>query len=312
MPTTAVRSVLACSLALALGVPGGALAAAPSKSKSGKSAKGASTDAKDPGDPSVPAVQNDGPPRMGRVYVDADGLGDAGPVISGRAMRVARGALEAQAVTITEAPAGPELQVSLKTRDAGGYRVDYVIVYDGKPVKNGSGGFDCQLCTEDELVEKVEALAVQVAPKLVIPEPEQDPGTDTGDDTGPGEIEPETSGDEGGDPTTDGSPDGLGPKGKAGIALLVVGGLGAVAGVTLVVLPSKTFPAGDPNAAYVRSTMPPGVGVLVGGGVAIVVGAVLLGLDRKQAKQRRNDKATARLQPWLGSQGAGLSVAGRF
>lgn len=312
------RSVLACSLAFALGLPGSALAAAPSKSKSSKpttAAKGEET-VKDPGDPSVPPVTHDGAPRIGRVWVDAEGIGAGGPVVAGRAMRAGRGGLESQAVTITDAPAGPELRVKLSERDAGGYRVEYEIIYDGKTIKNGTGGFDCQLCTEDELIEKVEALAVQVAPKMVVPQAEADPGPGPGPGPGPDEKDPdEKDPDEigGSDPIVDENPNALGTKGKAGIGLLVVGGLGVLTGVVLVVLPPlEEFPTGHENAAYIKSTRPPGWGVLGGGVAAAVVGAVLLGLDRKQAKRRAAGKTEARVHPWFGPNGAGVGVVGRF
>lgn len=329
MRSTPFRSLLAGSLVLALGLPGGALAAPGSKSKSAKSAKGdgaakdpgkGAVTEKDPGDPSVPPPANDGPPRIGRVFVDASGLGDAGPVIGGRATLIGKGALQDQGVTHTDAPAGPELQVTLKERDAGGYRVDYVIVYDGKPTKNGSGGFDCQLCTEDELVEKVEALVIQVAPKMVVPKDEPDQGT--GD--GGGDVKDPDDGNGGGsghgndpDPITDEDPGRLRGMGKAGVGLLVVGGIGAITGITLVVLPPTSFPTGDPNAANLRTTRPPGFGVLGGGVAVLVVGAVLLGLDRKQAKRRAAaglpaKRSQALVHPWLGPEGAGVGVVGRF
>lgn len=328
MRSTPFRSLVVGALALALGLPGGALAAPSSKSKSAKSAKseGAAKDPgkgteteKDPGDPSVPPPEQDGPPRVGRVFVDASGLGDAGPVIGGRATLTGKGALQAQGVTYTDAPAGPELQVSLKERDAGGYRVDYVIVYDGKPTKNGSGGFDCQLCTEDELVEKVEALVIQVAPKMVVPkeEPEDGPGDGPGNDVEDPDHDNGRDPDHGTDPDPIADDDsGLRGMGKAGVGLLVAGGLGAIAGITLVVLPPKTFPTGDPNAANIKTTRPPGWGVLGGGVAAVVVGAVLLGLDRKQAKRRATAglraKPQALVHPWLGPEGAGVGVVGRF
>jgi hypothetical protein len=317
MRSTSFRSVLAGSLVLALGLPGSALAAAPgSKSKSSKPAKseGSETD-KDPGDPSVPPPEHGGPPRVGRVFVDAGGLGDAGPVIGGRATLVGKGALQGQGVTHTDAPAGPELQVTLKERDAGGYRVDYVIVYDGTPTKNGSGGFDCQLCTEDELVEKVEALVIQVAPKMVVPEPESDggpgPDPDVKDDGGGG-TDPDGGHGNGGGTVTDEDPNALRGLGKAGIALVVVGGLGAITGVSLVAITPKHFPMGDAQADQIRTTRPPGWGALGGGVAALVVGAVLLAVDRKQAKRRAAGKAEARVHPWLAPQGAGLGVVGRF
>jgi hypothetical protein len=323
MRSIPLRSFLAGSLVLALGLPGGVLAAPGSKSKSAKSeakdpGKGTATE-KDPGDPSVPPPEHDGAPRQGQVFVDALGLGDAGPVIGGRATLVARGALEGQGVTITDPPGVPELQVTLKERDAGGYRVDYVIVYDGKTVKDGAGGFDCQLCTEDELVEKVEALAVQVAPKLVVPGPEAD--TDPDPERDPDVKDPDGNGRRDPDPDggiVDDDPNRLGGKGKAGVALLVVGGLGAITGTVLVIRKPEYFEVGDPHAPTEYSTTRPPGWALLGGGVAVVVvGAVLLGLDRKQAKQRAaagvgGKKATAKLHPWFGPQGAGLGVHGRF
>jgi hypothetical protein len=119
------------------------------------------------------------------------------------------------------------------------------------------------------------------------------------------------------DPTTGTNPGKLRGMGKAGMALVVVGGLGAITGVTLVVLPPKTFPTGHPNAAFIQTTRPPGWGVLAGGVAALVAGAALLGLDRTQAKQRAAagaspTKPQARVQPWLGRDGAGLGIAGRF
>jgi hypothetical protein len=320
MRVTPLRSVLACSLALALGLPGSALAASPGKSskssKPGKSGKAEGAEAgKDPGDPSVPPPPIDGPPRLGRIYVDADGIGAGGPVIAGRAMRAGTGGLERQAVTITDAPAGPELRIKLTVRSAGGYRVEYEIVYDGKTVKDGTGGFDCQLCTEDELVEKVEALAIQVAPKLVVPSDESDVGPGPGPDGDEGRDP-----DDGRDPDhgrvtgpiADDDPNALRGMGKAGIALLVVGGLGAITGVTMVVVEPTYFEPGDANANQYRTTRPPGYGLLAGGAAALIAGAVLLGLDRKQAKRRAAGKAEARVHPWVGPQGAGVGVVGRF
>ena len=310
------RSVLACSLAFVLGLPGGAFAAAPGKSKSSKPGKGeASATEKDPGDPNVPPPEYEGPPRVGRVFVDAGGLGDAGPVLGGRATLAGKGALQGQGVTHTDAPAGPELQVTLKERDAGGYRVDYVIVYDGKPVKNGAGGFDCQLCTEDELVEKVEALVIQVAPKMVVPEPETDDGAGTGEpdvkdpDDGGGSGPRDGNGG-GGGTLQDDDPNGLRGMGKAGIGLLVVGSLGVIGGIPLMIiqpLPVKDDPL---QATKARDTTPLGGAVLGVGAAALVTGAVLLALDRKRAKARRTKAAM--VHPWLRADGGGVGVAGRF
>ncbi|MCX4240017.1 hypothetical protein [Paraliomyxa miuraensis] len=308
MRASSLPTVVVCSLALALGLPvGGASAFAPGKSKKGDAA------AKDPvrdsgADPVSEPAKVDGAPRQGRLFVDADALGEGGPVLAGRAMKVGLAGLESQAVTITDAPAGPELRVVLSLRDAGGYRVEYEIVYDGDVIKDGTGGFDCQLCTEDELVEKVEALAVQVAPKLVVPKPEPEPGP------GPGpKIEPDPGPDPEGpkDPIEDVEPGGLGGKGKAGVALVVMGSLGVGTGVPLLIR-KPTISEDDPTR--LDTTRPVGGGVLGLGAVLVVVGAVLLASDRKQAKakQASKGKATAVVHPWVGIDRGGIGLTGRF
>jgi hypothetical protein len=122
--------------------------------------------------------------------------------------------------------------------------------------------------------------------------------------------EPELQPDTGGTPAAEESPK-LRGMGKAGVALLVVGGLGAIAGVTMVAIEPKEFPAAHPRADQLQTTRPPGYAALGVGGAALIVGAVLLGLDRKQAKQRAS-KAEALVHPWVGPRGVGVGVVGRF
>ena len=303
MRASPFHSIVACSLVLALGLPSGASAFAPSK-------KGEASTKDGSADPVPEPASVDGPPRVGRIYVDADALGDAGPVLAGRAMKVAEDGLQGQAVKITDAPAGPELRVVLSLRDSGGYRVEYEIVYDGEIVRDGTGGFDCQLCTEDELVEKVEALAVQVAPKLVVPEPEVE------QDLGPGDVtDPHGggTGDDGGgggtqDPIRDEETGVLGKRGKIGVALLVVGVVGAGASVPFVVR-EPTELEDDPTR--VRNSRPLG-GAALGAGMAVaVVGAVLLALDLRASKNKRSESAAV-VHPWVGVGSGGLGVVGRF
>lgn len=300
----ALPSILACSLALAA-VPQGALAAAPSKGKAAHKKKGKKP--ADDGGAEVPEPAAGDAERVGRVFIDADGLGDAGPVLAGRTTRLVEGAFEAEKVTLTDAPAGPELRVTLSYRDSGGYQVAYEIDYNGAAIEDGSGSFECQLCTEDELIEKVEALARQVAPKMMVPKkPEEDPKPEDKPDP---EIVPDNGGAQA--PVVDEDPGKLRRMGKAGVGFLVVGGLTTVSGIVLAAITPPELeiePAGVPE---VRGTRQAGYGVLAGGVVMVVVGAVLLGVDRKRAK-RRASQANVSLDPWFHRDGGGLGVSGRF
>ncbi|MEM9460926.1 MAG: hypothetical protein AAGF11_42575 [Myxococcota bacterium] len=109
--------------------------------------------------------------------------------------------------------------------------------------------------------------------------------------------------------------------GKAGIGLLVVGGSIAIGGAVLAAREPTGFPDRHPNANKISSTRPPGWAMLGGGAAFIVVGAVLLGIDRKRAKPRQASAARsvapgfevrASIHPWLGIDGGGLGATGRF
>ena len=290
MSLLGLRSVLVCSLALAMGMPLHARANLFSPVQQGQADV----------------------PRQGRVFVDASALGDAGPYLAGQATKRAGDCLVDEGVKHTEAPAGPELRMTIKPGEPTGYTIAYEIVFDGAVMEDGKakGSSDCQLCTEDELLDRIDAIAREQAPKMV--EPEAEPEV-VDHDPDP-EVVVTPPGGEGGHD----EPEGMGGMGKAGVALLVVGGASAVTGVVLVVRKPEHFPAGDPNANMVKTTRPPGAAVL-GGGVALAItGAVLLALDVKRRKKTEDagatasGKAAARIHPWLGPGGAGLGVTGRF
>jgi hypothetical protein len=102
----------------------------------------------------------------------------------------------------------------------------------------------------------------------------------------------------------------LGPKGKAGIGLLAGGAVGVVTG-GIVFAQQRRFDENDPSALdwEGRDFRPPGIGVMVAGGVVAVTGAVLLILDRTQARRARKAATPeARLVPTP----TGFAVAGRF
>lgn len=295
MRSLGLRSVLVCSLALPVGLPARAWASTSVVAPHAMVAAGTVPDA----------------PRTGRVYVDATALGEVGPLLAGEATKRAGACLVTEGVTFTDSPAGPELRIMITPGETTGYSIAYEIVYDGKVVEDGSGASDCQLCTEDELLDRVDAIATEQAPKMVEPAPEVEV------------VDPDPDPDP--DPVQDDEPKPMGGMGKAGIGLLVAGGLSVVAGTVLVIRKPENFPAGDPNADKIETTRPTG-GILLGGGVALAVtGAVLLALDIKRRKRAQDDAGPSvaepspaqarmrpRLSPWLSPQGAGLGVFGRF
>src|SRR5690606_19837156 len=139
------------------------------------------------------------------------------------------------------------------------------------------------------------ALAQLDEPK---PEPAEDaPGKpDPGADV-PAVATPETSEDRPRKP--------LGPLGRAGIGVAVVGVGTLVSGGILFAVGERVDPpTGRAPDIRGRNFAPPGVALMVTGGAALVAGAVLLVVDRTRAKKR----TSALLLPSPG----GLSITGRF
>lgn len=101
----------------------------------------------------------------------------------------------------------------------------------------------------------------------------------------------------------------LGPKGKAGVGLLIGGTVGLVTG-GIVFAQQRRLDDGAEAYEQLRGRdfRPPGVGVMVAGGVVAVTGAVLLILDRTQA--RRTPKLAK--GTWLIPTSRGLALTGRF
>lgn len=151
------------------------------------------------------------------------------------------------------------------------------------------------------VVAKLPAALEQLAAPKDVTEPDPLPKTETTSEQSTGE--PEVGPD-------DVTRVPLGPKGKAGIGLLTAGAVGVITG-GIVFAQQRQYDEIDPTALDQagRNFRPPGVGVMVGGGVVAITGAVLLILDRAQAQRARKP---ARPQARLIPTPTGLAVAGRF
>lgn len=157
------------------------------------------------------------------------------------------------------------------------------------------------------LLAKIEAMVPPAPPRAPQPETHDEPAPER-------EREPARAGAE---PRDRGK---INAMGKTGIGLMVAGGLTTIGGVVLVALPPSGFPEGDPNANKVTTTRPAGAAVLGGGAALVIVGAVLLGVERTRAKRQRTSTAgssmlratRATVHPWLRAHAGGLGVTGYF
>jgi hypothetical protein len=114
------------------------------------------------------------------------------------------------------------------------------------------------------------------------PPPDGDEGADTDPDTDTGEppIVPP--------PDNPDRPGPLGNMGWSGVGLLVAGAAAAITGGALVGV-GTTRPAAD--MSQIRDFRPTGYALLGTGGAMLVVGAILLGVDRARAKKGKRRSA---------------------
>ncbi len=153
----------------------------------------------------------------------------------------------------------------------------------------------CEACAEPELVTaSVEGVleAVKRYKELTAPPPKPEPAVV------PKQVPP---------PAEKPAPvdkQGLGPLGKAGVASIVVGGTGVIAGAVLVALGTRR-PSADPTK--LREFRPSGYVSLGVGGIVLATGIALLAVDRRRAKKSR-----ASVTPQLGPGFAGVQGRCRF
>jgi hypothetical protein len=123
----------------------------------------------------------------------------------------------------------------------------------------------CQLCTEGELVQKVEGTLTEAASHLPRHEAAPAPAPT-----------PRSS------PPSDRERSPLGKLGKTGIGLLVGGTLVAGVGIGLAAAPPRIK---EDAPLEKTTTRPPGYALIGIGAAALITGAILLSLDRTKAKR---------------------------
>ncbi len=240
--------------------------------------------------------------RRATVRVDTRAVEDGASVIERRILERSSIVLRSAQVLPAESPTDPILMVRVQESkgDDPGYTFTIEIrvadVVQGEPLD-----VECRLCTEGELVERVEDALASLLDELpeskadatTRREPEDEPKTRP-----PAEPSPSDSVDE--RPPPPERPSTLGGKGKAGVALLVLGAASVATGAGLAAVPPSTR-ADMPLEK--TTTHPPGYVLLGIGGASLIAGGVLLALDRKAARSR-----SIALVP----SGAGAMLVGRF
>jgi hypothetical protein len=301
--------ILAAALSLAAAPLGPARAAAPAPAKAPAAPankpvdKAAPANANTPAEPAATASPTARPElappgetiARASLAIDTNAAGPAGPIIHERLDEVGTRQLRRFEVLPGRGPKDPWIRLTVRALpgEEPGYMIGSGLYVGEEAVGDSVHQTECRLCTEGEAVERGTAEIERLVPfvrdfaqaqreaqlKAAAPPPE------------PPKPEPLPP------------PRGLGPRGKAGVALLVVGGVGVITGLGLAIKEPKP----DPDMPlYEISTRPAGFAVLGIGAAAVITGAVLLVLDRKAAQRRVS---------WLPSVGrgaAGLTLAGSF
>lgn len=192
------------------------------------------------------------------------------------------------------------------------YRVTVTLMRDGAPLGAAQEPPPCA-CNSDELLALVgDQLAIAAERAKSTPAEQREDAVETG----PRE-EPEPKPNLRPDPLFTGV-------GKAGLALVGVGGAGAITGAVMIGVNLRTLPNG--YGYFERDWRAPGVVFLGVGGAVLLGGVVTVALDVTRCK--RNPRApgcnqpaephdgrrarTFRGAPWASTQGAGVSLWGRF
>ncbi len=230
-------------------------------------------------------------PEHASVEIDTSDVGDEGPIIKrrieertgvvlrGRGVLPARPQTDDPVVTIDIDPlTGPEP----------GYSFEIWSMIGEQPLGD-KRQVECTLCTESEVVARIEATMLEHLETVELPPPpeESDEGaadpspSPAEDDSGVDPSDPPTSDQDGGRAR-------LGKLGRAGVGLLSVGLGGVIAGSVLVALPPKV---NDDNPLEETTTRPPGFAVLGIGAAAALSGAIMLAIDRRRAKRRHTGRA---------------------
>lgn len=211
-------------------------------------------------------------------------------------------ALNAEGIAVTKSAGASEGLIKLHVRwnAEDNHEITAEVVSGGTTATPEGGPWVCDTCREAQLSAKV----AEVVPLLVPLLPETPDEAADGGSTTPGEPDDPQ-------PHGGGKRAKLGPMGKAGIPLLVVGVGGAIAGGVIAGMGVKRK-SDATDAAMTEGTnyRKPGIPIAVVGGALAITGLALLAVDL--SRSRKAKKKNAGVMPMLAPGLAGLGVRGRF
>lgn len=222
--------------------------------------------------------------------IDTAQAGPSGPIIVSRMEEL--GNLELRRAEILPSRLGNDpvirIRVALQEGTSDVFLIRAEVAIRGEQLEGSARDVTCSLCTESEVVERARGEIVRLVPyvRSQFKAPEKPPPVV---EVKPAQPKPE--------------PRGLATMGKAGVGLLAGGVVVTATGLGLSLAENPT----DPNDATRSINIhPAGYAILAVGGAAIIAGAVLLGLDR------RNAKRSVAIAPTGGPSSAGIVLIGRF
>lgn len=239
----------------------------------------------------MPAVAwaNEAPLRAA-LEVDAANAGEGHEVIERRVEERGAVVLRDAGVLPAQSRNDPMILVTISevgTQDPG-YRYRVAIAAEHGWSAEGT----CQLCTEGELVQKVEATLAEAASHL--------PRHETA--ASPAPVPPPSAAARKPETQSDADRPRLGKLGKTGIGLLVGGTVLTGIGIGLAVAQPRVK---EDEPLEKTTTRPPGYALVGVGAATLITGAVLLSIDRTKARR------TA-VAPSFGRGTAGVVWSGRF
>jgi hypothetical protein len=221
------------------------------------------------------------------LELDTTALGEDGELVARQVRVRGEALLRKREVLPAKDEHDPHIVVAIEplVDDGPGYRCRWGVYRDEVVIAGTDGVSVCKLCTETELVDHVEA-AIERVVATVPREPT------------PAPVAPR-------EPSDRAQKKNLGPLGKAGIGVGVVGIAALAAGIPLAAMEPKAKDASELGHDVVP-TRPAGIALVGIATAALITGLALLAVDRHRARGRGAGRAT------VVPAGAGVAIIGRF